>query len=434
MPLSVLLLDEQGIVIEVNPAVREMLHKLEGEIEGQHISFIIPEFSDFVPTTYYRQTTPGHLEIFDNVSSPPNLVKASSLMESIYYRHLNQNEKQHTLKLEFGAEKPTWVKISIHRDEEDDGDIYILTLFDVTESYEHLAQIKRLNQSLEAKVNRRTQNLHEANINLKKTLANLEQTQKHLLRERRLNSLNMFVMNAAHIFNTPLGVLQTGISSIAELFSKTRLKLERNEIKRSDLKTLFSQTDSGFKAIENKMRFLIRLLKRLQLFSLENVSSSCAETALPDFFQQTVTEWQLERGSKVNVKIDCVADTVRLKQQQLKLILSELLDNVRQHGVQTNEEQSRVEILVEIQKDNLHFSIRDDGEGIEHDAIEHLFDPFVYFGNHGQESVGLGLTLVQNIVKSDLGGQVDIESSPGKGFMVNISFPLQEQTLAPTIK
>jgi signal transduction histidine kinase len=68
----------------------------------------------------------------------------------------------------------------------------------------------------------------------------------------------------------------------------------------------------------------------------------------------------------------------------------------------------------------LRITIRDTGEGIESEHIQHLFDPFFTTKDYG---TGLGLSVVHAIVQEH-GGQIEVESEPNKGTAFHILLPL----------
>jgi two-component system sensor histidine kinase PilS (NtrC family) len=73
----------------------------------------------------------------------------------------------------------------------------------------------------------------------------------------------------------------------------------------------------------------------------------------------------------------------------------------------------------------VHVSVKDNGKGIDSEAIKKIFDPFF---TTKPEGTGLGLSIVHRIV-TELGGQIAVQSTPGKGTSFDIVFPqsVQEQ-------
>jgi PAS domain S-box-containing protein len=68
----------------------------------------------------------------------------------------------------------------------------------------------------------------------------------------------------------------------------------------------------------------------------------------------------------------------------------------------------------------LRITIRDTGEGIQSEDIQHLFDPFFTTKDYG---TGLGLSVVHAIIQEH-GGQIEVESEPEKGTAFHILLPL----------
>jgi len=68
-------------------------------------------------------------------------------------------------------------------------------------------------------------------------------------------------------------------------------------------------------------------------------------------------------------------------------------------------------------------SIMDSGSGIDAETRSHLFEPFYTTKVHGN---GLGLATVHSIVKQ-AGGEIEVESEPGKGTCMTVLFPVVSQ-------
>ncbi|MCB2229662.1 ATP-binding protein [bacterium] len=69
-------------------------------------------------------------------------------------------------------------------------------------------------------------------------------------------------------------------------------------------------------------------------------------------------------------------------------------------------------------------SVSDNGKGISHHDLEHIFEPF--FSTKGEFGTGLGLSITRDIVRR-LGGTIDVESELGKGTRFIVTLPVKEQ-------
>jgi CheY-like chemotaxis protein len=77
----------------------------------------------------------------------------------------------------------------------------------------------------------------------------------------------------------------------------------------------------------------------------------------------------------------------------------------------------------------LEISVRDTGEGISPEIIEHIFEPYFTTKEKGL-GTGLGLSVVHGIVKQH-GGLLQVESEPGKGSRFRVFLPLRKEAPVP---
>ena len=72
---------------------------------------------------------------------------------------------------------------------------------------------------------------------------------------------------------------------------------------------------------------------------------------------------------------------------------------------------------------NIRVAVTDNGQGMNYDQIQKIFDPF-YTTKETGKGTGLGLSVSLSIVKS-LGGSIDVQSMPGAGSTFTVLLPVQ---------
>ena len=76
-------------------------------------------------------------------------------------------------------------------------------------------------------------------------------------------------------------------------------------------------------------------------------------------------------------------------------------------------------VLEDPESDTLRLEIRDDGKGMDVETLERAADPF--FSTRKTRRFGLGLSMLSEAAKAT-GGEMEIESFPGKGTRVRAVF------------
>jgi signal transduction histidine kinase/ActR/RegA family two-component response regulator len=107
--------------------------------------------------------------------------------------------------------------------------------------------------------------------------------------------------------------------------------------------------------------------------------------------------------------------------------IKEVLINILMNSVEAlKEDGGEITITSEIKEAMAIIRIRDNGIGIARDKISQVFNPFYSSKPNG---TGLGLAVSYKIVREH-NGNIQIESTPGKGTLVKISLPVEGREYA----
>lgn len=88
---------------------------------------------------------------------------------------------------------------------------------------------------------------------------------------------------------------------------------------------------------------------------------------------------------------------------------------------------SNKEVEVELKRDgrDINLKIKDNGKGISAENIDRIFEPF-FSTKTSKDNLGLGLSLISNLVEKDFNGKISVQSKIGKGSCFSVIIPSQK--------
>jgi signal transduction histidine kinase len=294
-------------------------------------------------------------------------------------------------------------------------------------------EVRLLNQSLEQKVNDRTQAVKDSNQELLSTLEKMHQYQNQLVETEKMASLGQMVAGIAHEVNTPIGL---GVT--ASTLMQDRLVVIKNSF---DDKKLSSRQLSKFldESTENLgiiYRNLNRAAELISSFKQVAVDQSSEESRLFNF-EQLISE--ILMSLKPNLKkvqhqvvVECDS-SINIKSMPgpitqiiINLVMNSLIHAFR--GI----DKGIINIIVSLSEKDCHLTYKDNGNGVSEEIKHRIFDPFVTT-RRGEGGSGLGMHLVYNLVTQALNGSITIQSEERHGIEFSIVFPFIAATGAKSV-
>jgi len=145
---------------------------------------------------------------------------------------------------------------------------------------------------------------------------------------------------------------------------------------------------------------------------LQDVVMAAAEAAAPSIQQR---KQNLEVDAPLHPPLMVKGDAVRLQQ-----VFGNLLSNASNYSP----EGADIVIACREQHGRAVVTVTDTGVGIKNDMLERIFDPFVRGNGNGTDGLGIGLTLVRNLVAQH-GGRITAHSDGiGRGSTFGVDVPL----------
>ncbi len=239
-------------------------------------------------------------------------------------------------------------------------------------------------------------------------------TYRNVTRELALAKLKSdFVSNVSHELRTPLALIR--------LYAET---LELGRISNS------GKQQEYYEIIRKESERLTSLINNILDFSrIESGKKeySFKETNVADLVRSTLESYRFEieqNGFQFEQKIDNDVPPLWVDREAIARSLLNLVNNAVKYSA--NEKYLGVRLYRHTSGVNLE--VVDRGIGIPAKEQLKIFEKFYRVGDplvHNTKGSGLGLSLVQHIVKAH-GGEVAVESAPGKGSKFIITLPLHK--------
>jgi len=305
---------------------------------------------------------------------------------------------------------------------------------------EYELELTELNQTLEARVERRTAALVKSNEELSGANRQIQQTQAQLLQSEKMASLGQMAAGVAHEINNPVGFVMSNISSLSGyvgsyqgLEQKIRPLLELSpgsaewQQCRDDVEAFIAAEDFEFihddiselmtDALEGsrRIRDIVQGLKEFshvdQAEQQEADLNQCLETTLK------IVNNELKYSCTIRKDLQSLP-LLRCSPGQLNQVFMNLLVNA---GQAVGEEGGVIGIRSRDLAQAVEIQIFDNGQGIEPEHVAKLFDPFFTTKPVG-EGTGLGLAISYGIIQ-DHHGSITVKSKPGVGTCFTIRLP-----------
>ena len=240
-----------------------------------------------------------------------------------------------------------------------------------------------------------------------------------MIREAELVRLKAgFVSAVSHDLKSPLA----SIKALVERLAGGKVKDEES-LKRY-ISILSANTDRLSKTIDHVLDFS-RIDHGGKRYDFR-------ETDAVDLVRRTCRafeELMTPEGVELNVRADEGFPPTEWDEESVVQALTNLLDNAVKFSPQGKE----IEVCVKRKGEDAAISVSDQGQGIKPEERKMIFEKYYQGGNSGRTSpsgVGLGLSIVQDVVKAH-GGRITVESKEGHGSVFTLILPLKTTKKRP---
>jgi signal transduction histidine kinase len=237
---------------------------------------------------------------------------------------------------------------------------------------------------------------------------------KRKLLESEISKRIEFSNALVHELKTPL----TPISASSELLM--------DELREEPWHSIAKNINDGANSLSRRINELLEL-SRIEVGTLSiDVSSMDVKQLLEDTIEY-MKPLALEKSQTLAADLPADLPRILADPERIKQIVLNLLSNAisySQPGAATvvRARQRETDIVIEVQ---------DHGRGMSDEVLKHIFEPYYRAaGTKGNLSgMGLGLSIAKNLVELH-GGQIRVESEPGRGSTFEISIPIKKSPAA----
>jgi len=268
--------------------------------------------------------------------------------------------------------------------------------------------------------------------------AELALARDRLMQSDRLASIGQLAAGVAHEINNPVGYINSNLGTLAEYVDDLFRLLDayqaletpdgdadvlRRSIRelRESIQLDFLREDLGSLVAESRegVSRVRQIIEDLKDFSRAGEGEREA-LDLNRAMERTLNIVHNELKYKAEVVLEFgELPPVECQAPQIGQVMMNLLVN----AAQAIEGQGRIVIRTGTQgAGQAWFEVEDTGQGIEREALRHIFDPF-YTTKPVGEGTGLGLSISYGIVQRH-GGRIEVDSHPGQGTRFRVVLPV----------
>lgn len=314
------------------------------------------------------------------------------------------------------------------------------------------AELAKTNETLEVRVQQRTEELNEKNATLQDTLQTLKQTQLQMLQSEKMYALGQMVAGVAHEINNPVNFIHGNLSYLSEYTQSLLRALQayqeyypfppqalRAELDKLDLDFLRTDLIKILQSMKSGTERIHSIVLSLRNFSrLDESEWKAVDIHLGIDSTLMILQHRLQATAH-RPRIQVIKEYTQLPliecdASSLNQVFLNLLNNAVDALEESNQGRSLPEIsdkpnIITIQTHQIDtnkvmIAICDNGIGIPKEICSKLFDPFFTTKPVGK-GTGLGLFMSYQIVTQKHDGNLWCESTLGQGTKFVIELPVK---------
>lgn len=293
----------------------------------------------------------------------------------------------------------------------------------------------RLYARQETAVADRTKEIQQKNIKLEQALRRIKEVQHQMIHQEKLASLGLLTSGIAHELKNPLNFIINFSQIATELTDEIKEKLsdgQKSEGNINEAKELLGNLREHMTRIDSHGKRADGIIKGMLAHAHQGKATPEATDINQLVEQGLVLTYQTYRKKAPEFNVSFVKDydpsigVMEAFPGDLTRVFINIIDNA---FYAMNEKQKRepgfaavLEIHTKNQEDSVLITIKDNGPGMPKEVLRNIFQPF-YTTKPTGVGTGLGLSIGYDIVTKQHGGDISINTEPGKFTEFRIQIP-----------
>lgn len=241
------------------------------------------------------------------------------------------------------------------------------------------------------------------------------EAQKQFLNLEKYRNFIDITRGILHAFNNHLALIM-GRAQILNQFSGENISREAAE---KGLNIILNASTKASEQIAQLQKYArLKPDDEPDQIQVKGLIEEIIELSMPRW--KSIAHGKIEFNANIDSQINCMGYRKKIKEMLINILMN-AVESLDQNG-------GEIRITSEIKDDMAVIQIRDNGIGIARDKIAQVFNPFYSSKPNG---TGLGLAVSYRIVREH-NGNIEIESTPGKGTLVKIFLPVEAWGAAVT--
>lgn len=278
--------------------------------------------------------------------------------------------------------------------------IYLLLALSILFNAERRRNLHRMQLAqslLEQRVEERTQDLQQANNQLK-------DTQDELIQAAKLTVIGSLSASINHELNQPLAALRSYAQN-----TQTFLARDMQDKALDNIKIIIELTDR-----------LADIVGQFKSFTRKSQGADSA-TDIGRCIKQALTIVQ-PAIDKQGVELDVQLPNDNYQVWGDKVRLQQVFVNIMSNAIVAMQQSVKRQLVIRVtSEDKFCISIQDSGPGVRESQMEKIFEP--YFTTNERHGLGLGLSISQRIIES-MQGQINVANAEEGGAIFQIILPI----------